>query len=324
MERKNLLRESIVDDPPSDDLLANLHQLLEYYGRIHGFMAGHLWEASNILKEAVEESRLRVLSFTANIVASGLRGLLAKLVRDGLFNLVITTCGTIDHDIAKSRGGVYYKGRFFLDDSLLKKMEIHRLGNILVPVESYGPVVEETVKEAFEKIGRNRVSGYELLWLVGSLIEDDNSILKVAYERRVPIIVPGYYDGSFGTNTYIYSRLKGVDIDLSLDEKLLDDTFFEHREDRAMALIIGGGISKHHTIWWSQFRGGLDYAVYVTTAVEYDGSLSGAHPREAVSWGKIKPSSKHTVVYGDATLILPLLVSALYPLKKGSLASSGL
>jgi len=73
------------------------------------------------------------------------------------------------------------------------------------------------------------------------------------------------------------------------------------------ALIIGGGISKHHTIWWNQFKEGLDYAVYVTTASEYDGSLSGARPREAISWGKIKPEARKTVVYGDATLLLPLL-----------------
>ena len=52
--------------------------------------------------------------------------------------------------------------------------------------------------------------------------------------------------------------------------------------------MIGGGISKHHVIWWNQFKGGLDYAVYITTATQYDGSLSGARLEEAVSWGKIK------------------------------------
>ena len=53
------------------------------------------------------------------------------------------------------------------------------------------------------------------------------------------------------------------------------------------ALMIGGGISKHHTLWWNQYRGGLDYALYVTTASEFDGSLSGAKVREAISWGKV-------------------------------------
>jgi deoxyhypusine synthase len=76
-------------------------------------------------------------------------------------------------------------------------------------------------------------------------------------------------------------------------------------------LIVGGGISKHHTIWWNQFKGGLDYAVYVSTADEWDGSLSGARPREAVSWGKISATAKRIMVEGDASVILPIIVSAL-------------
>jgi deoxyhypusine synthase len=75
--------------------------------------------------------------------------------------------------------------------------------------------------------------------------------------------------------------------------------------------MIGGGISKHHTLWWNQFRGGLDYAVYITTAVEYDGSLSGAEVREAISWGKVNVKAKQVTVHGEATAILPLIVAAL-------------
>jgi deoxyhypusine synthase len=56
---------------------------------------------------------------------------------------------------------------------------------------------------------------------------------------------------------------------------------------------------------------GLDYVVYISTAVEYDGSLSGARPREAVSWGKVKPSAKSVYVYADATLVLPILLKSL-------------
>ena len=80
---------------------------------------------------------------------------------------------------------------------------------------------------------------------------------------------------------------------------------------RTGALMIGGGISKHHTIWWNQFRGGLDYAVYITTAPEWDGSLSGARMREAVSWGKVKEKAKYVTVEGDATVLLPLIAGAL-------------
>ncbi|MFQ5648236.1 MAG: deoxyhypusine synthase family protein, partial [Candidatus Aenigmatarchaeota archaeon] len=64
----------------------------------------------------------------------------------------------------------------------------------------------------------------------------------------------------------------------------------------------------HHTIWWNAMKGGLDYSVYITTAPEWDGSLSGARLREAVSWGKVKEDSKYITVEGDATVLLPLLL----------------
>lgn len=55
----------------------------------------------------------------------------------------------------------------------------------------------------------------------------------------------------------------------------------------------------------------MDYAAYITTAPEWDGSLSGARMREAVSWGKVKEKAKHITVEGDATVLLPLTAGAL-------------
>jgi len=312
VRREELLRERIADDPPSDEALRCGRELIKYYDQIHGFMSGHLAEAARILEEGVRESELRFLSFTGNIVSTGLRGLIAKLIRDGHFNVVVTTTGTLDHDVAKSLGPGYFKGRFEHDDVMLREMEVHRLGNILVPVESYGPVVEKFVRELMEELKGRRVSPSELIALAGKRISDRNSILRAASERGVPVIVPGFYDGSFGTNSLIFSRLNKVEIDLSQDQKLLEDMVFEAESKKSLALSIGGGISKHHVIWWNQFKGGLDYAVYLTTAPEYDGSLSGAQTREAISWGKIKKEAKHVVVYGDATITLPILVSVLY------------
>ncbi|MGI0068184.1 MAG: deoxyhypusine synthase family protein, partial [Thermoplasmata archaeon] len=88
----------------------------------------------------------------------------------------------------------------------------------------------------------------------------------------------------------------------------LSDLVFKAR--RSGAIMLGGGISKHHTIWWNQFREGLDAALYITTAVEWDGSLSGARTREAVSWGKVKATARHTTVDGDVTVLFPLMVGA--------------
>ena len=43
-------------------------------------------------------------------------------------------------------------------------------------------------------------------------------------------------------------------------------------------------------------RNGADYAVYLNTGQEYDGSDSGARTDEAVSWGKIKADAKQVKV----------------------------
>ncbi|BDB97837.1 deoxyhypusine synthase [Saccharolobus caldissimus] len=307
-------RDELLKNPIEDISLDELKQyssIINIYEKIYGFTCEGLVNGSKIIKEMINEADLRFLSFTANLVSTGLRGLFADLIKKGFFNIVVTTGGTIDHDIARSFGGKYYKGSFDFDDSMLRELEIHRLGNILVPFESYGKVIEDVVRRFLPEIVKNKkeLPVYELLWEFGKRINDSHSILRAAYEKKVPIIVPGIVDGSFGTNLFIQSQFLGFKINLFDDMRLIKDLVFSSK--KSGALIIGGGISKHHTIWWNQFKEGLDYAVYVTTAQEYDGSLSGAKPREAISWNKIRPTAKHVTIYGDATIILPILAASL-------------
>lgn len=308
--REELLREPVEDVKICSD--TTLKELIRIYSNIHGFMADHIVRAINILSEGLRKSNVRFISFTGNLIATGIRGIFAQAIREGLFNVVVTTCGAIDHDIARGFKAKYYKGFFEADDSFLRKLDIHRLGNIYVPVESYGPTIEKAVHQVLDEVTQKRKewSVYELLWEIGARIDDENSILRAAYKKKAPVFVPGWPDGAFGTALFTYSQLHRFKIDYFKDMSKLAEIVFTNK-GKSTALIVGGGISKHHVIWWSQFMGGLDYVVYITTAVEYDGSLSGAHPREAISWGKLKPTSKHVVVYGDATIIVPLILGVL-------------
>ena len=74
-------------------------------------------------------------------------------------------------------------------------------------------------------------------------------------------------------------------------------------------VILGGSTPKHHTCNANLMRNGADFAVFINTGSEFDGSDSGARPDEAVSWGKIKASATAVKVYADATLVFPLLVA---------------
>lgn len=310
--------ERVIDRRVSPGMRAR--DLVDLYGDIHGFMAGHLRKGYEILLDMVRSADLRFLSFTGNLISTGLRGIIAQLIDSGLFDVVITTCGALDHDVAKSIVGGYYKGYFEADDEDLYSKGYHRLGNIFIEFKSYGTAIEGFVHSLAGDLARarRRWPVYEILWEAGKRLSHDiNSILGAAYRKKIPVIVPGILDGAFGTALYTKSKVGGVEIDLYGDMDLLSEKVFRSRSSGA--LVLGGGISKHHTIWWSQFKGGLDYAVYITTAAEWDGSLSGAHVREAISWGKVKPSAKRIVIYGDATLVLPILAAALAEdLKLGS------
>ncbi|MEM3980721.1 MAG: deoxyhypusine synthase [Ignisphaera sp.] len=287
----------------------DINDLVNVYKDIHGFMAGHVYEAIQVLKEMKERCDTRFISFTGNIVATGVRGILAQMIENKVFNVVVTTCGAIDHDIAKSFGGTYLRGFFDANDVELHRRNIHRLGNIFIPVESYGYIIEKTIRSTLNEL----VASYpgkvwsvrELLYELGRRIEDEYSILRAAYRANIPVYVPGFLDGAFGTALFMFKQFNKFDVDVFADEKELADIVFKSR--CLGALIIGGGISKHHTLWWSQFKEGLEYVVYITTAVEWDGSLSGARPHEAISWGKVREKSKKVVIYADATIVLPII-----------------
>jgi len=307
MSRSNVLKEPITDVKIEDDM--KVGEFIEALDRAYGFMAGHLSSACKIVSEMiVDKEATKFLSFTGNLIATGLRGIIAQMIREGFVDVIVTTCGAIDHDIVRSIGSTYYKGSFDVDDTYLASMKIHRLGNIFIPWEDYGERVEEFTRKLVEKLSSKVEWGVrEILYEAGRLINDENSILKAAYDMKVPIYVPGIVDGAFGTQLFIQSQFRKFRIDPFIDMKELSDLIFKAK--KIGAIIVGGGISKHHVIWWSQFKEGLDYVIYITTAIEYDGSLSGARPKEAISWGKVKPKAKKTFIYGDATLILPLIVA---------------
>ncbi len=277
-----------------------------------GFTGRLLAEAVDILEQMVKDREcVKFLSFPAAPVATGLRGVLRELIKQKMADVVITTCGTLDHDLARC-WGAYLHGSFHLDDRTLYKKGYHRLGNLLLPKEAYGPLLEERLQPIFEKLFADnaKITSSELAAKLGEHIQDESSILYWCWKNGVKVFIPGLTDGAVGSQLWLYwQKHRNISIDPLGDEEELSEVVFKAK--RSGALMLGGGISKHHTLWWNQFRGGLDYAVYITTAVEYDGSLSGAEVREAISWGKVSVKAKHVTVHGDATALLPLIVAAL-------------
>ena len=308
--RKALLTMPVRDIEISPKMTSN--QLINQFFQSGGFTAKKLAVAVNILEKMLSMKNVtKFLSFPACIVSTGTRGVIRELIKRKLFDVIITTCGTLDHDIARAFR-IYYHGSFMLDDEKLHDININRLGNVLIPTENYGDVTEDFMQKLLTDLyysGKKELSSYELSWEIGKRL-NENSILYWAEKNNIPVVIPGITDGAVGYQLWLFTQTHSdFRMNILKDEQLLNDTIWDANETGA--LMIGGGISKHHTIWWNQFKDGLDYAVYITTAPEWDGSLSGARMREAVSWGKVKGNAKYITVEGDATVLLPLIVTAL-------------
>ncbi|HTP56461.1 MAG TPA: deoxyhypusine synthase [Thermoplasmata archaeon] len=297
-----------IDDAPTLDTLV---RRMESAG---GFSAKEVARGVDLLARILADPEMTVfLSFPADIVATGTRGVLATLVREGYVDAVITTCGTLDHDLARAFRP-YLHGEWNLDDAALHRRHMYRLGNLVIPERNYGAIVEQKMRPILERLwagGTRALSSAALARAIGEAIpaRARSSILRAAADREVPVFVPGITDGAVGSQVWLFWQdHRALSLDLLSDEQALSDLVYGAK--RAGAIMLGGGISKHHTIWWNQFRDGLDAALYLTTAVEWDGSLSGARTREAVSWGKVKATARHTTVEGDVTVLFPLMVGA--------------
>jgi len=285
-----------------------INKIFEQMSKSGGFESRNLADGLYALTDMIkDENCLKFLSFVAAITSTGLRGVIKDMIKKKWFDVVITTCGALDHDIARHFSN-YNQGSFTMDDAELTKQNIHRLGNVLVPMESYGPIIEEKMQSFLEEEyakGTREMSTEDICRMIGSHLGED-SFLYWAYKNGVKVIVPGIVDGAVGSQIWMFSQ-KHADFKLNIikDSDTLAGLIFKAK--KSGALMLGGGISKHHTLWWNQYRSGLDFAVYITTAQEFDGSLSGALVREAISWGKVTQDAKQTTIHAELTTVLPFL-----------------
>ena len=296
----------------SIDAETTIEEIFKEMSYSGGFEAVNLSDGLDILSDMIQDEKcLKFISFVGAVISTGLRGIVKDMIKNRWFNVAITTCGALDHDIARHFSH-YKEGSFTMDDSELADQNIHRLGNVLVPLESYGPLIEEKMQLFLEKEYQNGVkemSSSDICRMIGKNLGED-SFLYWAFKNNVDVVVPGIMDGAVGSQIWMFTQ-KHNDFKLNLieDANLLSGLIF--KAEKSGALMIGGGISKHHTLWWNQYREGLDYAFYITTAQEFDGSLSGALVREAISWGKVTQKARQATLHAEATTILPFIYSAL-------------
>ena len=274
-----------------------------------GFQASHLSRAAEVVGRMQKDKATIFLSFTSNMVSSGLREIIAQLCREKLVDCIITSTGSVEEDVMKC-SEPFRLGAFGADDVEVKRNGMNRIGNIFVKDEQYVRLEKEHLAfmgKMFEKHG-GKMCMSEYVRELGLTLKDNSSFLYWCSRNGIPVFLPGPLDGAMGDHFYYFNKQHWKNpfvIDAAEEVRRFYDIMLG--AEKTGGIILGGGIAKHHLIGAAILRNGLDYAVYLSTGTEGDGSLSGARPREAVSWNKLKDEANSAFVEGDATLTFPLL-----------------
>jgi deoxyhypusine synthase len=256
------------------------------------------------------------LALSGAIVPAGMRTVIADLIRKKLVDVIVTTGACMVHDAIEAVGGHHYKGSWMVDDKELYKHHIFRIYDIFVKEEDYMKLdyeLSEMYREiAQEKQGKS-LSSDEFAWEIGKRLNDQNSILRAAYEENVPIYIPAVRDSEFGFIHWLHSSQQ--------DQKnvLLVDAFKDvssiceicSKSPKNGMIVLGGGVPRN-TVQSSALasKKGLDYGVIITMDRPETGGLSGSTLDEAVSWGKIKGEADHVMVIGDSLMVFPFMVAS--------------
>ncbi len=297
------------------DKKLDFKEFMEAY-KTTGFQASNMITAVEIIKKMKKDKAKIFLAYNSNMVSSGLREIIAWLVKNKYVDVLATTAGGIEEDIIKSIKP-FLLGTFEADGATLREKGINRIGNIFVPNDRYvkfeSEIITNFLKEIYniQKRENKIFSASEFVYELGKKVNDKNSIIYWATKNDIPIFCPALTDGSIG-DMISFFKYENPGFKLDISDDILKINEIAISSEKTGVIVLGGNFPKHHVCNANLFRGGADYAVYITLETEEGGADSGARIDEAKSWGKIKPEAEQVKVYGDATIIFPLIVAGAF------------
>ncbi|CAJ0955456.1 unnamed protein product [Ranitomeya imitator] len=335
----------------------NYEALLQSY-LTTGFQASHYGQAVREVNRMIDTKLsspggcIILLGYTSNLISSGVRETIRYLAEHKMVDIIVTTAGGIEEDLIKCLAPTYL-GDFSLKGAELRPKGINRIGNLLVPNNNYclfeewiTPILDQMVLEQDTEVRTRWMPGVgrdpgavtssnhdsssspqgtkwtpsQMIARLGKEINHPDSVYYWAQKNNIPVYSPALTDGSIGDMLYFHTyKNPGLKLDIVEDIRRLNSSVVFAK--RTGMIILGGGLVKHHICNANLMRNGADYAVYVNTAQEFDGSDAGARPDEAVSWGKIRMDANPVKVYADASLVFPLLVAQTFAHRHADLSS---
>lgn len=242
------------------------------------------------------------LGYTSNLISSGLRETIRYLVQHNHVSAIVTTAGGVEEDFIKCLAPTYL-GAFHLDGATLRSKGLNRIGNLVVPNNNYC-LFEDWIIPIFDAMLAEQESTPGTSWTpstiiarLGREIANESSVYYWAYKNNIPVFCPALTDGSIGDMLYFHTfKTSPLQLRCDIIADIRRINSLAVHAPKVGAIILGAGIVKHHIANACLMRNGAEWAVFVNTATEFDGSDAGARPDEAVSWGKIKADGESVKV----------------------------
>lgn len=271
------------------------------------------------------------VSITGALTPAGL-GIAAfiPLIEHGFIDWIVSTGANLYHDTHFGLGMNLHAGSPFVDDSELRRKGIVRIYDIFLDFKNlldtdtfYRQVIsrEEFQKSMSTAEFHHRLGKY-LLERERLLGAPRRSLLGAAYEYGVPIYTSSPGDSAIGMNVAAMALVDNkltFDVSLDVNETTAIVLDAKRRKQRSGVLLLGGGSPKNFVLQTEPqiqevlglSEKGHDFFIQITDARPDTGGLSGATPREAVSWGKVDPEAlpDSVVCYVDVTVALPILTA---------------
>ncbi|MGI6589872.1 MAG: deoxyhypusine synthase [Candidatus Iainarchaeum sp.] len=287
-----------------------------------GFQATNLGKAIDLVKRMRKEKATIYLGFTSNMSTCGVREAITYLAKNKLVDVIVTTTGGLEEDVIKVHKN-FMHGEYEADGAKLRGQGVNRTGNIFIPSERYCWYEEFMHKVMDDVYSESKKTGFvitsdRIIKEIGKKLESEKnkeeSFVYWAYKNKLDLYCVPLHDGATGDHLYFYKKdHPDLVVDMVNDvEKMYDRLLVE---DKVGAIIIGGSVPKHFIMNSCMVREGADYTVYINTGYEAEGSNAGANPEEAKSWGKAAHNDNNVKVWGEASIIFPILVAAAFKLK---------
>jgi deoxyhypusine synthase len=312
----------IQPDAAADDLLARMERI--------SFQGRNLATARRIWEKMLRDDCTIFFGMAGALSAGGLRLVVAHLIAHRYVDCLVSTGANLYHDLHETRGRHHYLGSPHEDDAALQAERIDRVYDTYAREDEFCEN-DEWIAAFALTLERRAYTSREFLYRLGEHLWKETGqegILTAAYRANVPVFCPAIADSSIGMGLSQARHRDATAGHIDIIGDIIESANIVIHKPRTASVVLGGGTPKNfinqasvQAEFFDARVGGHRYALQIVTDVPHFGGASGSSLEEARSWGKLATDAEQVTVHADATIAVPLLVSALAASAREALTS---